>query len=66
CARRCPAHAIDLSRGPHKAKDHTICGPVVSGSTTEPQGKSGKQRYGCGKCQVKVPCESRIPPRSKA
>lgn len=65
CARRCPVQAIDLSRGMHLAKDHTLCGPYVGNSKTEPQGKSGKQRIGCGKCQVQVPCSDGIPVRSK-
>lgn len=59
CAKRCPAGAIDAARGMHHAKVHPPCSeflrPRLAG------GKSGRKRYGCGKCQVAVPCEGRIP-----
>ena len=57
CAKRCPAAAISLEKG----KEHTICSPLVDKSM-EPF----RPRYGCGKCQVGVPCEKRIPPRRRA
>lgn len=47
CARRCPAGAISMERG----KDHTLC---------KAQSNLGG-RYGCGKCQVGVPCQTGIP-----
>ncbi len=52
CMRRCPAQAISIENG----KDHVKCGAFVSET-----GVKYAPRYGCGKCQVKVPCESRIP-----
>ncbi|WP_301860373.1 4Fe-4S binding protein [uncultured Megasphaera sp.] len=63
CERRCPVQAIDLSRGLDRAKDHTLCGPYISASATPPQGRSQKVRYGCGKCQVGVPCAIKNPCR---
>ncbi len=52
CVRRCPADAITLENG----KDHTKCGPFVGETKVK-----YAPRYGCGKCQVHVPCESKIP-----
>jgi epoxyqueuosine reductase QueG len=57
CAQRCPAAAISLEEG----KKHALCGPLVDKSK-EPY----RPRYGCGKCQVGVPCQRRIPPRPEA
>jgi epoxyqueuosine reductase QueG len=53
CVRNCPAGAISLERG----KDHPPCAAFVEHVIAEKY----KPRYGCGKCQVKVPCENRIP-----
>ncbi len=52
CMRRCPAQAISMETG----KDHVKCSAFVSET-----GKKYAPRYGCGKCQVRVPCESKIP-----
>ena len=52
CARNCPAKAIS----PEKGKNHFLCSEFV-GSTRVKH----NPRYGCGKCQVKVPCEARNP-----
>lgn len=52
CVRNCPVQAITLERG----KDHTVCGPYVMET-----GERYAPRYGCGKCQVDVPCEFRNP-----
>lgn len=52
CVRNCPADAIDLDKG----KNHTMCSDFLD-ITSEKY----KPRYGCGKCQVKVPCENGIP-----
>ncbi len=54
CVRRCPAQAISLENG----KDHTKCNACLMKfkEVTAP-------RFGCGFCQTKVPCESRIPER---
>lgn len=50
CAARCPAGAID----PVKGKNHTLCNAYVKSTERPP-------RYGCGLCQVGVPCETCIP-----
>jgi len=63
CQRRCPAGAIDPARGCAEGKDQLVCGPYVRGSYLPPQGARGIVRYGCGKCQVAVPCEHKIPGR---
>lgn len=57
CARNCPVNAISIEDG----KNHNICSNFLD-ITSEKY----KPRYGCGKCQVKVPCESRIPRRIKS
>jgi epoxyqueuosine reductase QueG len=54
CARNCPAGAISLAEG----KRHYPCSEFVSLT-----GKKHAPRYGCGKCQVRVPCENGIPDR---
>ena len=52
CARSCPGGAISLEQG----KRHRPCYDFQAGilARTAP-------RYGCGKCQVAVPCMSGIP-----
>lgn len=50
CARACPANAITLAEG----KDHVPCSALVD----ETKAKY-KPRYGCGKCQSGMPCQSR-------
>ena len=52
CVSRCPAKAISLAKG----KDSAPCSDFLD-KTLEKY----KPRYGCGKCQVQVPCESKIP-----
>ncbi|MDU2065634.1 MAG: 4Fe-4S binding protein [Sporomusaceae bacterium] len=52
CARKCPAKAISLEEG----KNHVLCAAFLD-KTTEKYAP----RYGCGKCQTGVPCESKIP-----
>ncbi|MHC6202316.1 4Fe-4S binding protein [Breznakiellaceae bacterium SP9] len=52
CVQNCPAGAISLEHG----KSHPLCSEFVE-STREKY----RPRYGCGKCQVKVPCESARP-----
>lgn len=52
CARRCPANAISLENG----KSNKICSEymdITRGDLCPP--------YACGKCQTKVPCESKTP-----
>ena len=56
CIRRCPAGAISLEGG----KDQIKCRAYVRET-----GERYKPRYGCGKCQVGVPCEHGIPGRKK-
>ncbi len=52
CIKRCPVDAIDLKTG----KDHVSCSDYMDVTM-----ERYKPRYGCGKCQVGVPCQSGIP-----
>ena len=52
CIRKCPAGAISMEDG----KNHSICSTFLD--TTQ---RNYAPRYGCGKCQVGVPCENKIP-----
>jgi len=52
CARNCPAKAISKEKG----KNHYLCSAFVDATKARHD-----PRYGCGKCQVKVPCESANP-----
>ncbi len=52
CIKRCPVGAISLEGG----KNQILCR-----QWTQEMKKRYDPRYGCGKCQVGVPCESRIP-----
>lgn len=52
CVRNCPVQAISLESG----KSHPICAEFLD----EMLGKY-RPRYGCGKCQVHVPCASMAP-----
>lgn len=52
CIRNCPAKAISLKHG----KNNIRCNRYV-----EAMKKKYAPRYGCGKCQVGVPCETRRP-----
>ena len=54
CARNCPAQAIDIKRG----KDHAACSRFLDAVKADLD-----PWYGCGKCQVNVPCESGKPGR---
>jgi epoxyqueuosine reductase len=52
CVKKCPANAISIDTG----KNHILCsdfGNIIH--------EKYKPRYGCGKCQTGVPCESSIP-----
>jgi len=59
CARNCPVHAIDPQKPMHEAKSNAICAEYCHDHTlkefTLPDGQK-ITRYGCGKCQVNVPC----------
>ena len=52
CMRNCPANAISLKHG----KNNIKCNRHV-----ETMKKKYSPRYGCGKCQVGVPCEAGAP-----
>ncbi|MEI7885580.1 MAG: 4Fe-4S binding protein [Clostridia bacterium] len=54
CVKNCPVGAISFEQG----KNHQICSDFLD-TTAE----KFPPRYGCGKCQVGVPCESSIPTR---
>ena len=81
CAARCPAHAILPGPDLNQCKSNSVCGAFLqppkdlsaAGGDTRPPEDQGepypakrKIRYGCGKCQVGVPCESRIPANRKS
>lgn len=52
CVNQCPENAISLENG----KNHLICSEFLNKIK-----EKYKPRYGCGKCQINVPCESFIP-----
>lgn len=52
CVDKCPVNAISLEDG----KNHIPCSEFIDYTQ-----EKFNPRYGCGKCQVDVPCESRIP-----
>jgi epoxyqueuosine reductase QueG len=52
CVRNCPAQAITKEAG----KTHYPCWQFLESTKAK-----HAPRYGCGKCQVKVPCEDRAP-----
>ncbi|QGT98616.1 Iron-sulfur cluster-binding protein [Candidatus Syntrophocurvum alkaliphilum] len=52
CIDRCPPEAITS-----ESKDHLICADFIDNKIRPKY----KPRYGCGKCQTAVPCESKIP-----
>lgn len=52
CIRNCPAQAISLEYG----KNNILCNAHV-----EKMKAKYSPRYGCGKCQVGVPCETKAP-----
>lgn len=56
CVKNCPVSAISLENG----KDHPICSDFLDETMAK-----HKPRYGCGKCQIKVPCASAIPKKLK-
>jgi len=52
CAHRCPVDAISAERG----KDIVLCSDYIDHTEI-----AYAPRYGCGKCQLSVPCETGIP-----
>lgn len=61
CQMNCPAQAIDVKRGIINGKNHALCAAFIDRNTLPPHGPSRRIRFGCGKCQVGVPCETGIP-----
>lgn len=49
CIKNCPAHAISLEHG----KNHQLCAAYL-----QKMRAAFTPRYGCGKCQIGVPCEA--------
>jgi len=56
CISQCPANAITLEKG----KTHIPCSDFL-----DKVREKSSPRYGCGKCQVNVPCESGVPVTQK-
>ncbi|HEX78152.1 MAG TPA: epoxyqueuosine reductase [Dehalococcoidia bacterium] len=56
CAERCPAGAITA-----QGHDKTLCNRYMRETLRHLRGEYGVDIVGCGLCQTKVPCESRIP-----
>lgn len=52
CVNNCPVNAISIDNG----KNHIICSEFLNRTA-----EKYKPRFGCGKCQVRVPCENCIP-----
>ena len=52
CIKNCPANAISAETG----KNDLLCSDFLDNVHTK-----NNPRYGCGKCQVGVPCESGVP-----
>ena len=52
CAKNCPVGAISKETG----KDHKLCSDFLEETKAKHY-----PRYACGKCQISVPCESKIP-----
>ncbi|MCL1836763.1 MAG: epoxyqueuosine reductase [Treponema sp.] len=52
CARNCPAGAISVEKG----KSHPVCSAFLDRVLDK-----HRPYYGCGKCQVQVPCENGLP-----
>lgn len=65
CAKTCPIGAIDISRGVVFGKDHPTCSDYLDKLRLKPHGPNNRSRYGCGKCQVGVPCQSVNPNKHK-
>ena len=56
CTKRCPVDALSLDAG----KDYQTCWVYLEETKIR-----FKPRYGCGKCQLLVPCETGIPERGR-
>jgi len=55
CMENCPVNAISFEKG----KNHEPCGTFLDETAIK-----FNPRYGCGKCQVDVPCECNIPEKT--
>lgn len=59
CAKRCPDDAITTEEG----HDKQVCFRYIRGTTAPYATKTyGTGATPCGLCQVKIPCESQVPP----
>lgn len=56
CVKRCPAQAITIENG----KNHITCSTFLNTIKIK-----AKPRFGCGKCQVNVPCMRKNPTRKR-
>lgn len=65
CAKTCPIKAIDASKGVVCGKDHQTCSDYLDKLKLSPHGPNNRVRYGCGKCQVGVPCQNINPNKNK-
>lgn len=61
CAEACPADAIDPAKGIEFGKSHELCQPYTFVWRVSEWSEDKTPRYGCGKCQVGVPCADGIP-----
>lgn len=61
CADACPINAIDPDKGVALGKSHEICKPFTFVWRVSEWSEDKTPRYGCGKCQVGVPCADGIP-----
>lgn len=61
CAQACPINAIDFHKGVIYGKEHPACSAYLDKLRLDPHGPNQRIRYGCGKCQVGVPCQGMIP-----
>lgn len=59
CAKRCPIGAITTVEGHDKQACFTYIREITAPYATENYGTGATP---CGLCQVKIPCESRVPP----
>ncbi len=59
CAQRCPADAISTDGGHNKPACFTYIREVTTPYTSKTFGTGATP---CGLCQVKIPCEARVPP----
>lgn len=62
CVKRCPGEAIKNTKNLHEAKNHVLCKKYLTETSKYYIVSNEKvMKYGCGKCQISVPCEDKIP-----